>query len=1157
MKNKITKVLAVILSLSMVFSFSVMTSAAVPETNEDAAEYANDWELVTDEATGESYWMLNAVYVQNPTVGTSEERGAIDENDDYIQHIVVYAPEDYMMETEDGVVINPDAQIISNDGAVYTAENAPIIYYNHSGGYTSSTINAVNMGWLEQGYVHVEIQTRGKEITDLDGKYIGEFPLIMVDLKAGIKWLRHFDAELPGDAESIVSTGHSSGGAVSAMLGASGDASVFDEYFEEIGAYDESDAIYICHASAPITNLSSADASYEWFQTANPTYFLFNAMAYDREGNDISSVMPVGPRNKYPLGANILGGAHEDELSAKLYDWYVDYVQDLGLDLGDDGRSGDFYDGFVEIYEEGLEDLVERYDYIKANTISSTLTSSIADCETAMDYLKKIGLNKWFTYDEETGEIEISSLDDMVVNHIARKKMCPSLDSYNYKSNENNAFKDADGNIEHFSGTVYQMLKELYDDYEENGSENFTGMKTKDADGNYTVVAEFSEDDAAYLKALVEDYESAGSEEDMYMLEVMSPVNYIVETDEDSEFYATSAAHWRIRNGSEDGDHGAPAGWLIYQVLQEYQPDVDSQMGIAWGYPHEWSEMTDQDFYSYVDSVMLKDEKVENTAVVVFEDNSDGIYADEDVARYFPDGDVQAGINALMDAGQVYINGKAVPKSADDTAALSEVDTRDVPGYAINGLVSLFTENGQWSEKVHKGEHTFDTFEEARDSFFNGTSQMTGLTMELTIEDGVCTRIDTTVKEALRVDEIIENTDGTINIKIGEFGLNLAGRAGSQDLEEIAVFDAENFADDIEEQDMILYWEDADGWHAEKAESETGYLTEGQDHGYYIFNDEYLTDCNITKFYLTTGNRPGQYLTAHLGLGLEDEEVTMWTINGYPFGFTSTDADSMLEKAIENANIMLGDSYIDAEAAQVPVGQYTVTEAQYDAFAAQIAAAEKVLDDEDATDLDKDNAIYNMYNVCPAKVGKAGTSTLKITAQPENVYEAVGDKATLSVEAEGEGLTYQWEYTTDGTNWITCSSSASKKATFSFKMYKNFSGRIYRCIITDEGGCEAISYGALVSIPFEITEQPEDVSAAVGDTAKLTVKAAGVGLTYQWSYSKDGGETWITCTSSASAKATFSFKMYKNFAGRMYKCTVSDFGGNELESEIVTLSLAK
>ena len=197
---------------------------------------------------------------------------------------------------------------------------------------------------------------------------------------------------------------------------------------------------------------------------------------------------------------------------------------------------------------------------------------------------------------------------------------------------------------------------------------------------------------------------------------------------------------------------------------------------------------------------------------------------------------------------------------------------------------------------------------------------------------------------------------------------------------------------------------------------------------------------------------------------------------------------------------------------------------------------------------------YNMNGGAP--VAEPGwLNGVTIVIQPENSYAAAGEKATLSVGATGEGLTYQWEYTTDyGETWITCTSSASKKATFSFKMYKNFSGRIYRCVVTDEDGNKAVSEEVLVSIPFEITQQPEDVSAAVGEKAVLSVAAKGESLSYQWEYSIDDGETWITCSSAASRKAAFSFKMYKNFRGRIYRCVVTDAAENVLISETASLN---
>lgn len=562
-----------------------------PETEAPyEAQYSGDWELLTDEESGVNYWKLDAVYVQNPISGKTTQgpergmEGIFDISEDgYIQHIAVYAPESYMKESADGVVINEEGSVESSTGLTYTALNAPIVLRNWSGGYTSSTIKGVNIDYINEGLVYTEIQTRGKEIVDNDGKYIGQFPALIVDMKAGIKWLRHCSEELPGNSEAIVSTGHSSGGAVSAMLGASGDSPVFDEYFEEIGAYDESDTVLVAHCSAPITNLSSADASYEWFQKNNPEYFLFNAMAFDREGNDISAVFPVGPANMYPLGSNMLGGAHEDELAQKLYDWYVSYVQDMDLDLGDDGRSGEFYEGFITIYEDALEEYIARYDELHPDPAAEGY-------KTLEEYLAGLG-EGWFTIDEATGQVTIADLDTFVQNHIKRKKMCPSLDSYNYKSNENNAFKDADGNISHFSDTVYNALKELREDYDKDPS------SITRSDGSA-----ITEEDLAYLDALIGDYETAGNPDDVYMLEVMSPINYVI-----GEFEATPAAYWRLRIGSEDGDHGAPAAWLIYEALQKHHPEVTSEIGIAWGFGHEWAELTVQDFFDYIADVMIQE----------------------------------------------------------------------------------------------------------------------------------------------------------------------------------------------------------------------------------------------------------------------------------------------------------------------------------------------------------------------------------------------------------------------------------------------------------------------------------------------------------------------------------------------------------------------
>ena len=151
--------------------------------------------------------------------------------------------------------------------------------------------------------------------------------------------------------------------------------------------------------------------------------------------------------------------------------------------------------------------------------------------------------------------------------------------------------------MKHFSGTVYQSLVKIREDYTADPS-SFTGIGGE----------EFTADDLAYLDALIEDYKTAGQADEMYMLDVMSPINYIAGTDGFDD--ATPASYWRLRNGSEDGDHGAPAAWLIYQALQKYHPEVESEMGIAWSLPHVWSELKVEDFFEYIGGIMAKEDNI-------------------------------------------------------------------------------------------------------------------------------------------------------------------------------------------------------------------------------------------------------------------------------------------------------------------------------------------------------------------------------------------------------------------------------------------------------------------------------------------------------------------------------------------------------------------
>ena len=76
-----------------------------------------------------------------------------------------------------------------------------------------------------------------------------------------------------------------------------------------------------------------------------------------------------------------------------------------------------------------------------------------------------------------------------------------------------------------------------------------------------------------------------------------------------------------------------------------------------------------------------------------------------------------------------------------------------------------------------------------------------------------------------------------------------------------------------------------------------------------------------------------------------------------------------------------------------------------------------------------------------------------------------------------------------------------------------------------------------------ITTQPADVEAAEGEAVRLTVRANGSGLAYQWQWGTDN-KTWKNCRSAGSATDTFSFTMKDTLAGRYYRCVVTNQGGS-------------
>ena len=224
-------------------TYSSSTSSSVSETVEsgsyslDLSNYSCNTvttTVATDTSHSVTYCLYsNVVYAANPVDATYESMN-------------IYVPS-------------------SVDGT--SVSGKPILFENSVGGYMSSRAGQLGTNGnyaLGKGYVVVEPGCRGRD-NGSSGDYYGVAPAAMVDLKAAIRFLRYNSSlgTFSGDVSHIVSSGGSAGGALSALVGASGNSSLYNSYLAAIGAADAGDNIFAVGAWSPITNLDHADMAYE------------------------------------------------------------------------------------------------------------------------------------------------------------------------------------------------------------------------------------------------------------------------------------------------------------------------------------------------------------------------------------------------------------------------------------------------------------------------------------------------------------------------------------------------------------------------------------------------------------------------------------------------------------------------------------------------------------------------------------------------------------------------------------------------------------------------------------------------------------------------------------------------------------------------------
>ena len=470
------------------------------------------------------------------------------------------------------------------------AGTAPIVFDNNAAGYLQmphlwlDNPRCKGQQYLNAGFVYVTCGCSGRDSRDENGVLVGKAPSTLVDLKTAIRFLRHNRNAIPGNLEKIISVGVSAGGAMSSLLGVTGDNENYLPYLEANGAFmDESDAIFAAQCYCPIIDLEHADQAYEW---------MFHA---DKTCED-SHAGPAETMDTF-----------KDALSAVLVKQYISYFNSLelkhpvtgeGLYLNEDGRSGSGYDYLMECFEcsatkyltlldQGkLRESYTAEEYISGNYSfmapapkpPKNKDAHHAGPNAMLDETKKpkslgemmlrppkgavipdrkppmveqSGMDKqaWLCWDGKKAAIR--DLDLYVLNHRRRMKPCTSFDTLAMNSGENQVFGSAEVDFVHFNAAIGDAVAQLKDQFPEAYDRYY----------------------AAYAKA-------AENEEIANKLHLFNPMDYIGTSEK-----STHAKHFRIRVGGKDADTATTISMVLALKLQKYNcGTVD--YAIVWDQPH-------------------------------------------------------------------------------------------------------------------------------------------------------------------------------------------------------------------------------------------------------------------------------------------------------------------------------------------------------------------------------------------------------------------------------------------------------------------------------------------------------------------------------------------------------------------------------------------
>ncbi|HIZ46576.1 MAG TPA: tannase [Candidatus Olsenella pullistercoris] len=577
------------------------------EPSVDLAEFeslALDTSAWRYDSENDVYFQLGLTYCKTPATTTYES-------------LAIFVPGPYFSAEENGdtytCTVNEKA-VVGN----FTPSTAPILMPINTGGLAAQASPTAYgfdglAPYLEAGCVYVYAGFRGRSAgydtsTGSNELFAGGSPWPVVDLKAAVRYLRYNAACLPCDASRVFVFGFSGGGGASAVLGASGDAALFEPYLSQIGAIthdaegnDVSDAIAGSASWCPSTSFDVADAAYEWCQgqyasdgtraegTWTGRLSLDLAAAYAgwvnemdlRDEDDVQLTLDETETGVYSMGS------YATQLLSEIDEAATHFVQNASFPYTYTPQHLDdpTFPGDPNLAATRAADAVQAPVSTPApadgtgeadsgETVTPQGLTGVAQVQstiydTAQNYFAALNASSWWiNYNHRSASVSVSSLRDFSLNLRPAALETSPFDRPDRSSKSNQLFGIGEESTLHFSSVVGSLV--------EGGSEDYAELEGWEED---------------YASAWTEDLEKVDAlETDMATRVAMMNPLFWLSGHYEGYGQASVAPHWRVNEGLFDSDLPLVTGMNLVLALRKYDGVSSVDHTAVWGQGHVLAE---------------------------------------------------------------------------------------------------------------------------------------------------------------------------------------------------------------------------------------------------------------------------------------------------------------------------------------------------------------------------------------------------------------------------------------------------------------------------------------------------------------------------------------------------------------------------------------